>query len=980
MNTLAKVSVFSFVLFVSVSTPLHAQLQMLETENLRLIYLDGLHSFVAPHVARCFENSLAFHENHWQYELPEKVTVVLHDLMDHANGGAKNIPLDLILVAIAPFRYTFETMPANERMNTIMNHELVHIYAMDQTSGGDRFYRRVFWGKPVPIADNPLSILYGYLSTPRRSAPRWYHEGIAVFMETWMAGGYGRSLGAYDEMVFRTLVHDSARCYDPVGLEAEGSKVDFHVGVNSYLYGTRFFSYLAYTYGPEKLTAWVSRTTGGNAYFISQFKRVYGISLDAAWAGWLAWEREFQQANLQTIREYPTTSYTDLAEEAMGSISRAFYDPEERVLYTAVNYPGRIAHLAAIDIDEGTVSRLRDIKGPSLFSVSSLTFNPSSHSLFYTTDNFDWRDLVVFDTKTHDARELLKDARIGDLVFNPADTSLWGVRHFNGISTLVRIPYPYTEWKTVYPWPYGKDIYDIDISPDGTLLTGALAEVSGRQKLISMSTEALRSGDTSYTILYDFGTSNPESFVFSPDGRYLYGSSYYTGVSNIFRYDFQADSMLAMTNAETGFFHPIPYADDSLIVFRYTARGFVPSIIPAVPLEDVNAIQFLGQRVVDEHPVVKEWMVDPPSSINLDSLTVATGPYHAFRHLQLVSAYPIVEGYKKAAAYGLRLDFADLLSFHESYLTASYTPGSSIPSDERWHARWGYSHHGLGLDFAYNGADFYDLFGPTKTSRKGYSLGLQYDRKLVSDDPRTVELTIGATGYGGLERLPAYQNVTASYDKFLTASAQVQYKNLQASLGACDYEKGFSWKLLTDATYVIRTYYPHAVLTADYGIPLPLHHSSFWLRTATGYAHGDRDEPFANFYFGGFGNNWVDYRKEKRYREFYSFPGLELNEIGGTNFARATAEWALPPLRFRRLGFPALYCSWARVAVFASGLGLNFSERIVARQRAFNVGAQVDFRFQLLSHLRMTFSTGYAAAWKEDHRPSRELMVSLKVL
>ena len=56
--------------------------------------------------------------------------------------------------------------------------------------------------------------------------------------------------------------------------------------------------------------------------------------------------------------------------------------------------------------------------------------------------------------------------------------------------------------------------------------------------------------------------------------------------------------------------------------------------------------------------------------------------------------------------------------------------------------------------------------------------------------------------------------------------------------------------------------------TSTSASPLPLKHSSLWLRSSAGYVAGDdRDEPFANFYFGGFGNNWVDHREEKRYRE-----------------------------------------------------------------------------------------------------------------
>ena len=88
--------------------------------------------------------------------------------------------------------------------------------------------------------DHPETILYSYLVTPRVSVPRWYLEGSAVFMETWMSGGLGRAQGAYDEMVFRSMVRDEAHFYSPLGLVSEGTHVDFQVGVNAYLYGTRF--------------------------------------------------------------------------------------------------------------------------------------------------------------------------------------------------------------------------------------------------------------------------------------------------------------------------------------------------------------------------------------------------------------------------------------------------------------------------------------------------------------------------------------------------------------------------------------------------------------------------------------------------------------------------------------------------------------------------------------------------------------------
>ena len=174
----------SFVLIglsIFLCVPAEAGLRYLETARLRLIYIDGLHSFLAPHAARCFENSSNFHTTLWDYRLDEKVNVFLHDLGDQANGGAKNIPRDMIIAAIAPFNYAYETMPANERINTIMNHEVAHLYTMDRPAAWDRFFRSMI-GKPEPVAEQPLTILYDYLTSPRRSAPRWYQEGIAVFL------------------------------------------------------------------------------------------------------------------------------------------------------------------------------------------------------------------------------------------------------------------------------------------------------------------------------------------------------------------------------------------------------------------------------------------------------------------------------------------------------------------------------------------------------------------------------------------------------------------------------------------------------------------------------------------------------------------------------------------------------------------------------------------------------------------------------
>lgn len=958
---------------------LHAQFNQLETEKLRLIYYGQAQSYLVRHTARSYENAFEFYDKIYGYSSKEKVTVLLHDLYDYGNAGAGTAPRNMIALAIAPFDYAFETSPANERLNAMMNHELAHIVTNDQSAGRDRVFRSLFRGKVLEDEDEPLSILYGYLTSPRRSSPRWYREGVAVFLETWMSGGLGRALGGYDEMVFRTMVREGSRFFDDVGIEAEGTQIDFQVGVNAYLYGTRFMSYLALKYGPETVIEWTARQPGSRAYFASQFEAVYGLPLTEAWQNWIDWEHQWQENNLDAVRKNPVTSFRPLSPTALGSVSRAHYDSGN--LYVAVNYPGQVAHLARLDLSTGRSEMLHEVKGGSVFNVCALAYDRDAEILFYTTDNGQWRDIRSYNLSTGKERLLLKDARIGDLAFNRADRSLWGVRHFNGISTIARIPHPYTRWEQVFSWPYGQDFYDADVSPDGRFIVGALAEISGRQSLVMLSVDSLLSGNHSYETLFDFDTSNPANFTFSADGGELYGSSYYSGVSNIFRLDLESRKMAVLSNAETGLFRPFPVSEDSIFAFRFGADGFQPGLIPNEPVHRVSAIKFLGQEIVERHPVVRDWVAGSPGRIQIDTLTLAHGPYRALNHVRMVSAYPVVEGYKDQAAFGVRMNLSDPISLHRIHLTATVTPWSN--PDEQFHGRLEYGFRDLTLSAGYNASSFFDLFGPTKTSRKGYGLRAELSKTIIRDQPRTLSYSLMAGAFGGFEALPDYQNVAATFDRMQTARASLRYTHYRSSLGSVDKEKGFGWSLNGSSNFVNGTAYPRSYATLDTGFLFPLAHLTTWFRGAAGYSYGDRANPFANFYFGGFGNNWVDRGDEKRFRSYDSFPGLDLNAAGGTTFVKLTNEWILPPVRLRRAGGVGLYAQWLRMSLFGGGLVTNPDlpeDRPDGRRLYGNLGAQLDLRLVLFSHLKSTISFGVAGAFDEDGRRHDEVMASLKIL
>ncbi len=335
---------------------------------------------------------------------------------------------------------------------------------------------------------------------------------------------------------------------------------------------------------------------------------------------------------------------------------------------------------------DGSVRRLADIKRPMQFRVTSFAFDPASGTVFYTNDNLALRDLMAVDVKTGEERMLFEDSRIGEIVFHPVDRSLWGVRHENGLATLVRLPPPYDTWYRVHEFPYEFVPTDLDISPDGRLLSAAMSEVNGDQFLRVWEIAKLLAGDLKPLSEFRFGQSVPESFVFSRDGRYLYGSSYYTGVSNIFRYEVATgdrrgrfECRIRLFPARAARRRPSPRVD------LYERRVSFPRPSTRVRCKDVSAIKFLGAELAAKYPVVTTWQAARPSAVDEEKLITGRGPWIPLRDLSLANAFPVLQGYKNYVGIGYHANFEDSLGFARVGITAAYTPTGNLPANERGH-------------------------------------------------------------------------------------------------------------------------------------------------------------------------------------------------------------------------------------------------------------------------------------------------------
>ena len=185
------------------------KMRYFKTQEFEIVYLDERKEYILPHLARCFENSLRFHR---------RLRLRAGRAGHRPPPGLRRLRLrrhhddsiNYITLGIEPFEYVYETSPPTSASTGSSATSWSTSSRPTRRAGSDRCSARSSSARSGRSPNNRVSMIYSYLTSPRLYAPRWYHEGIAVFLETWMAGGFGRALGGYDEMVFRTMVADHA--------------------------------------------------------------------------------------------------------------------------------------------------------------------------------------------------------------------------------------------------------------------------------------------------------------------------------------------------------------------------------------------------------------------------------------------------------------------------------------------------------------------------------------------------------------------------------------------------------------------------------------------------------------------------------------------------------------------------------------------------------------------------------------------------
>ena len=461
---------------------------------------------------------------------------------------------------------------------------------------------------------------------------------------------------------------------------------------------------------------------------------------------------------------------------------------------------------------------------------------------------------------------------------------------------------------------------------------------------------------------FRFGQSVPESFVFSHDGRYLYGSSYYTGVSNIFRYEVATGDDRGGVERRVGLLPPgaarrRPAGRADLYRRRASCRRSSSRARSRTSARSRSS----GAEIAAKHPVVTTWQVPPPSTVDEEKLIIGQGRVRPAAQPAARECLPGAPGLQGLGRD--RLPRSTSRTRSGSRTSASRRPtrrtaicpttSAATCRDQRALPRLARRRSPGTARTSTTSSD-----RPSAAARATRPSSATTD-SLIYDDPRQLtskfDVALLRQDRHAADRAERRRRRSAG---LLTGEVGLYYTDVRRSIGAVDDEKGL--RLVAVATRQPRERRDARRSSAarfDYGFALPLPNSSLWLRSAAGVASGDRDNPRRQLLLRRLRQQLRRQRRGQALPRVLRVPRLRARRDQRTQ--RSCGRWSSGTCRRSCSSRSARRRSTSRgCARRCSPRRCGPTRSARDRKDYANVGAQVDLRFSVLHWYDMTLSVG----------------------
>jgi hypothetical protein len=243
------------------------------------------------------EQSLPQLETLLRWQVSTHLHINLVDRQDDANGWATPLPYNHVTLYTTPPTAFGELSDYNRWMRLLIAHELTHIVHLDKARGAPKGLRRVFGRFPLLF--------------PNAWQPDFFTEGLATWVETDRAAGFGRGQSALFAAMMRMEVASG-----PLRLgEAQQYRSEWPMN-HAYLYGVYFYQYLESVHGRQKIPEYIDNYSTHIVPFVmsSTSIDVTGKGIASLWRDYLAWLEKRFRPEIIALQQQGLTPATRLSE------------------------------------------------------------------------------------------------------------------------------------------------------------------------------------------------------------------------------------------------------------------------------------------------------------------------------------------------------------------------------------------------------------------------------------------------------------------------------------------------------------------------------------------------------------------------------------------------------------------------------------------------------------------------------------------
>jgi hypothetical protein len=227
---------------------------VIDTEHIHALVPSGEAEALRPFVARAEVIYVAMARDAG-YVIRRPLPILMSDDAETHNGFSTVTPFPLVNIVLAPATQESPIFTGSGELERTLTHELTHHLSNDRSFGFRHALEEVF-GRIVP--DEPLSLLFAYLSTPaHQTMPTFWHEGCAQWAETVYAPAgqvwQGRGKDSLTHMVWRLAAASPEGMPQPPDWRITYQRWPY--GTQTYVWGLAYLRYLDGAYR-SRATIW----------------------------------------------------------------------------------------------------------------------------------------------------------------------------------------------------------------------------------------------------------------------------------------------------------------------------------------------------------------------------------------------------------------------------------------------------------------------------------------------------------------------------------------------------------------------------------------------------------------------------------------------------------------------------------------------------------------------------------------------------